>query len=398
MAKVVTDSDIGTGLEIVAGKLKTNITKSDLGLNNVDNTSDVNKPISTATASAISTAVSGLVENQIVDGVTSKAPSQNAVFDALALKAPLDSPALTGNPTAPTATAGTNTTQVATTAFVTNGLSGKQNSLGFTPANDSNVVHKTLNEIIEGQKTFTDSVLVDFALLLKQPGLPAYNGISAVSGGLDFSTNTGSNFNFKMRPEVFTFGNAGKVANISNSNLTSERTYSLPNANGTIALASTLTENYLPKSTGPSTIGNSLIYDNGTNVGIGNTSPIAKLDIVGGDGNGIFYKGISAAQSFFGVGVNICQVGSITNSDFAILTNSNEKMRITSGGNVGINTINPEGILDVSSTTTGSLPFPRMTSAQRGLINSPAIGTHVYQTDGIEGVYVKKSTGWQFAY
>lgn len=38
---------------------------------------------------------------------------------ALALLAPLASPALTGVPTAPTATAGTNTTQLATTAFVT---------------------------------------------------------------------------------------------------------------------------------------------------------------------------------------------------------------------------------------------------------------------------------------
>lgn len=37
---------------------------------------------------------------------------------ALALKAPLASPALTGTPTAPTASGGTNTTQIATTAFV----------------------------------------------------------------------------------------------------------------------------------------------------------------------------------------------------------------------------------------------------------------------------------------
>ena len=42
------------------------------------------------------------------------------VDDALALKAPLASPTLTGTPTAPTATAGTNTTQIATTAFVQN--------------------------------------------------------------------------------------------------------------------------------------------------------------------------------------------------------------------------------------------------------------------------------------
>jgi len=42
----------------------------------------------------------------------------NGVFDALALKAPLASPALTGTPTAPTAALYTNTTQIATTAHV----------------------------------------------------------------------------------------------------------------------------------------------------------------------------------------------------------------------------------------------------------------------------------------
>lgn len=59
------------------------------------------------------------VSDAITDAVTGIAPSQNAVFDALALKAPLASPTFTGTPLAPTATAGTNTTQIATTAFVT---------------------------------------------------------------------------------------------------------------------------------------------------------------------------------------------------------------------------------------------------------------------------------------
>lgn len=47
----------------------------------------------------------------------------NLVTD-LAAKAPLASPALTGTPTAPTASAATNTTQIATTAFVQQELSG----------------------------------------------------------------------------------------------------------------------------------------------------------------------------------------------------------------------------------------------------------------------------------
>ena len=66
----------------------TGITKSDVGLANVDNTTDANKPVSTATQTALD------------------------------FKAPLASPALTGTPTAPTAAPGTDTTQVATTAFV----------------------------------------------------------------------------------------------------------------------------------------------------------------------------------------------------------------------------------------------------------------------------------------
>lgn len=47
----------------------------------------------------------------------------SAISNAIASKADINSPSLTGTPTAPTATAGTNTTQLATTAFVTAALS-----------------------------------------------------------------------------------------------------------------------------------------------------------------------------------------------------------------------------------------------------------------------------------
>lgn len=58
------------------------------------------------------------VIDSIADSDTTHAPSRNAVFDALALKAALASPTFTGTPAAPTASGGTNTTQLATTAFV----------------------------------------------------------------------------------------------------------------------------------------------------------------------------------------------------------------------------------------------------------------------------------------
>lgn len=46
-----------------------------------------------------------------------------AISNAIASKADINSPSFTGTPTAPTASAGTNTTQLATTAFVTAALS-----------------------------------------------------------------------------------------------------------------------------------------------------------------------------------------------------------------------------------------------------------------------------------
>lgn len=59
------------------------LVKADVGLGNVDNTSDANKPVSTAQQ----TAIDAKVADEINNGITTIAPSQNAVFDALALKA-----------------------------------------------------------------------------------------------------------------------------------------------------------------------------------------------------------------------------------------------------------------------------------------------------------------------
>jgi len=56
--------------------------------------------------------------------ITGSLSSQTDLNSALNLKANTASPALTGVPTAPTASAGTNTTQIATTAFVTTAVSG----------------------------------------------------------------------------------------------------------------------------------------------------------------------------------------------------------------------------------------------------------------------------------
>lgn len=83
----------------------------------------------TATAAEINILASTLVsaaELNYVDGVTS------AIQTQLNSKAPLASPALTGVPTAPTAALATNTTQVATTAFVRAEVAALVGSAGAT--------------------------------------------------------------------------------------------------------------------------------------------------------------------------------------------------------------------------------------------------------------------------
>jgi hypothetical protein len=61
---------------------------------------------------------------------------------------------------------------------------------------------------------------------------------------------------------------------------------------------------------------------------------------------------------------------------------------------LGTTTATASALLSMSSTTKGFLP-PVMTSAERVAISSPATGLIVYQTDGVEGLWVKTSTVWR---
>jgi hypothetical protein len=111
------------------------ITKSMVGLGSVDNTTDAAKPVSTAQQTALDLkanlasptftgTVNGITKSMVglgnVDNTTDAAkPVSTATQSALDLKSNVASPTFTGVPAAPTAVAGTSTTQVATTAFVT---------------------------------------------------------------------------------------------------------------------------------------------------------------------------------------------------------------------------------------------------------------------------------------
>ena len=61
--------------------------------------------------------------NELAAAINDDANFAGTVTNSLALKAPLASPSLTGTPTAPTPSANTNNTQIATTAYVTGAIS-----------------------------------------------------------------------------------------------------------------------------------------------------------------------------------------------------------------------------------------------------------------------------------
>ena len=90
----------------------------------VNSKADTLSPALTGTPTA-PTATVGNNTTQIATTAFVNAEIANDIAAPLALKAPLASPALTGTPTAPTAAIGTNTTQVATTAFVKSEISSE---------------------------------------------------------------------------------------------------------------------------------------------------------------------------------------------------------------------------------------------------------------------------------
>jgi len=160
---------------------------------------------------AISSTVSA-TELGYVDGVTSAIQSQIdsklASSTADSTYAPLASPALTGAPTAPTAAAATNTTQIATTAFVKTavdnviasapGALDTLNELAAALGNDANFSTTLTNNLAAkaplASPTFTGTVTVSESGVAftdgtqTKEGVPSRTPISTVTAAYNLST------------------------------------------------------------------------------------------------------------------------------------------------------------------------------------------------------------------
>lgn len=146
----IVNADVNSSAQIAYSKL--NQTNSIVD-------ADINASAAIAWTKIAPSSTVSATELGYLDGVTSAVQTQIdsklATSTAASTYAPLASPALTGVPTAPTATAGTNTTQVATTAYVGTAIS---NLVAGAPA-----TLDTLDEIaaaIADTGNFSDTVVL----------------------------------------------------------------------------------------------------------------------------------------------------------------------------------------------------------------------------------------------
>ena len=152
------------------------------------------------------------------------------------------------------------------------------------------------------------------------------------------------------------------------------------------------TTNYVAKFTSGTAIGNSQIFDDGTGVGIGTTSPGAKLHVSQPSANTIFRLGNNASydQFIYFNGGNDWSLGmDYSNSNAFVLSNAssigtNDRLVVTTAGDVGIGTTNPGAKLEVVGSfraTTKSFiidhPTKEGKKLQYGVLEGPEHSVYV---------------------
>lgn len=395
------------------------LNKTTVGLSNVDNTSDLNKPISTLTQTALNAK-----ENTILSGTTSQYYRGDKTWQTLD-----KSTVGLSNVENTALSTWTGSTNIATIGAATaSTLRVGASTPFFTLNNYFSVPRLSSSAAIDffSTGTFSWTTTGDLQQMRLTPtGLKLGSGSASYKLDLtgDFgyqgliyvgntargiSMSSGSNGQFLKRNTVTDgyglplavnqwanigisdVSGLGSLASLSSVSLTSNVTGSLPDANIASAaiwnakLSGNGTSGYIAKYSSSNTQTNSVIFDNGVNVGIGTTSPAYKLHVIGNSRiqnvqffNGVLNGFIGPRSDWTGGTLNDNLAIGSYQSYISFFTNNSvfESVRIDERGNVGIGTTSPAqtAILDLNSNSK-ALKLTVVTTSQRNAIATPQAG------------------------
>jgi hypothetical protein len=374
--------------------------KTSLALNNVDNTSDLNKPISTLTQDALDNKQATLISGsniKTINSTTILGGGDLQVAPASGIDAAAIATGVVSNAEFETLNGVTSAIQVqldAKQATITGGAS--------TIASTDLTVSRALISNAVGKVAVATTTSTELGYV---------NGVtSAIQTQLDAKQATlVSATNIKTINSTSILGSGDIVIS---ANPPSGVSGAIQFSNGS-AFASDATNFFWDDTNNRLGVGTNAPSATAHFKGSGSTSATTSLLVQNSAGTSLFSVRDDGAATFAG-NTNVTGTLNVTQdillSNTVIFWNSGYQIRNTANGFVftgpsnsatgalglgmtSVTGINASCILQADSTTKGFLP-PRMTNAQRSAISSPAVGLMVYCTDAVEGLYINKSTGW----
>jgi len=395
------------------------IDKTFVGLGNVDNTSDANKPISTATQTALNAKQDTLVSGTNIKTINgaSVLGSGDLVVGGTTTLAVGTTPITSGTIGRVLFQGTGNVLQQSANLFWDN-TNGR---LGIGTATPSYIIHAK-----KDQNTSTELAIENItAGTLAASIFRFITSAGFGSIGMNSSTDTGLGSN-----RIYLYSGAGSsgIALRASQAAQNIRLYTGGDAagnmrlsvesNGNVLIGTTTDAGFKLDVNGTARVVTSLAVSTGKTFSPyqsgGTANDALKLELTGTGAvlgiqnsnatgfSGVEYLSNTGSPRVF-TGFNNSNGQEFRFNNFAtggyigFLIGGTSALRIANSRSVliGTETDLASSILTISSTTKGFLP-PRMTNAQRLAIASPAVGLIVYCTDAVEGLYVNKSTGWTF--
>ncbi|NDD53567.1 hypothetical protein EBZ39_06775, partial [bacterium] len=340
-------------------------------------TSDINMSIQTTSSGVnanagirLQTATEGFYTIQTGNAVSGGLRIYDAVANAERLRINSSGELLIGT----TTDAGAYALQVAGSIYNTTGavLAASSGNVGIGTTSPAQKLDVNGNAIVSGFGSFGRSVDGTYRLVVRG------QGTTSASYGLGVQDPNGVNL-FVVRDDgnvgIGTASPSERLHVSGRARITTIDSSSSPmnmlwaDANGVIqktavpsgGVSGSGTTNYVAKFTGSTAVGNSVIYESSSKIGIGTTNPSTFLHVKGANGAQIDLD--NAGEQYSGINIsnngsrkafiqhnntaNALYIGSDAN-DIDFYTNGSPRMRVSSAGNIGLGTSSPSYRLDIS--------------------------------------------------